>query len=378
MKIVTFFESLKIGWWVEKVQTTIWTGLYERGYDVIYLVLEDRTPRNEYKWTIVSLEEKFIFGFWIRKILSLFKLGKRVSEFCKNEKVDIILGQGDFFYMVVAISKWLYANPAKCIWVVHTTIGIWSPIIKKALIFLLKKLDFIILISHAEEKRFLDKYGFSREKCKVIYNSLDTKDIEEKKKLPIPEDYSSLFSSDRFTFINIGRCTYQKNHSLLLQAFEEVHKTYLNTQLVILGQWELRENLEKEKDMLTSKEDIHFLGNQENIYPFLMKSDCFVLSSRFEWFWVVLLEAMAIWIPIISTDCPTGPSEVLSYAQDHVKMIQNENTQELISAMAMLPKKWKQSYLPDEFLNPYIMDQWDEFIVSLKGGHISKVSPSER
>ena len=57
--------------------------------------------------------------------------------------------------------------------------------------------------------------------------------------------------------------------------------------------------------MLKAKDSIHFLGNQSNVYKFLARSDCFVLSSRFEGFPVVLIEATCIGIPIISTNCPT-------------------------------------------------------------------------
>ena len=312
MKIVTFFESLKIWWGVEKVQATVGSILHEQWHDVIYLVMEDIVPRNEYKWTIVSLKEKFIFGFWLRKILSMFRLWKKVSEFCRQEKVNIILWQWDFFFMAVSVSKWLYRNPAKCVGVVHTTIGVWNPIIKYFLIFLLKKLDFIILISHTEARTFITQYWFSREKCRVIYNSLRIKNIEIKEEEPIWDAYKSLFSSNKFIFINIGRCTYQKNQSLLLSAFEEVHKMHLNTQLIILGEWKLRNELEKQRDSLSSKDEIHFLGNQANIYPFLKRSNCFVLSSKFEGFPMVLIEVAVLWgIPILSTDCPTWPSELL-------------------------------------------------------------------
>jgi glycosyltransferase involved in cell wall biosynthesis len=136
--------------------------------------------------------------------------------------------------MVVAISKWLYRNPAKCIGIVHTTISIWHPIIKNILIFLLKKLDHIVLISHAEKSIFVEKYGFLDSECTVIYNSIDEQEVQEKKKLPLPEQYAHIFQNEKYNFINIGRLTYQKNHALLLDAFEEVHKIYPETQLIIL------------------------------------------------------------------------------------------------------------------------------------------------
>jgi glycosyltransferase involved in cell wall biosynthesis len=370
MKIVTLFESLKIGGGVEKVQATIGTGLFEQWHEVIYLVMQDKVPRNEYKWTIVSLDEPFIFGFWVNKIFSLFRIGKRVAKFCKNEKVDVILGQWDFFYMVVAVSKWINGNPAKCVGVVHTTISIWSGFIKQVLIFLLKKLDHIVLISKAEQQTFIQEYGFPEEKCTIIYNSIDEKEINTKKDIPLSEEYQSLFQEGKYTFINIGRLTYQKNQSLLLRAFEMVHKKHPNTQLIILWGGELQKDLEKEKESLSSSLDIHLLGNQTNIYHFLKVSDCFVLSSRFEGFPMVLIEvAMLGGIPVVSTDCPTGPNELIPIeylSSINIPELLAENMSRIITdsiyqtrSISVLQEK------RDLFLSWAIKGRWDHLVETL-------------
>lgn len=340
MKIVSFFESLKIGGWVEQIQATIWSGLFEQWHDVIYLVMQDHSPRNTYKGRIMSLDEEFIFGFWLQKIFSLFRLGHKVAQFCKNEQVDIIIGHGDFFYMAVAISKWLFWNRAKCIGVVHTTISIWPIFIRKALIFLLKQVDKVILISKQEYTTFLDTYWFQLNKIEMIYNSIDLDSIDEKCKEHLPKEFESLFSKKKFTFINIGRLTHQKNQKLLLKSFNELNVQYPKTQLIILWDWELRNELTNFTNTLSAKNNIHFLWNQSNIYPFLEHSDCFVLSSLFEGFWLVLVESMAVWKPIISTNCPSGPVEILSWVAwinyqvtKNAIICENNNSECLIFAM---------------------------------------------
>jgi N-acetylgalactosamine-N,N'-diacetylbacillosaminyl-diphospho-undecaprenol 4-alpha-N-acetylgalactosaminyltransferase len=123
--------------------------------------------------------------------------------------------------------------------------------------------------------------------------------------------------------------TYQKGQDRLLKGFDIFHQNFPDTQLVILWDGELKEEYLALKNSLTSGEDIHFLGNKENVYKYLSKSDCFVLSSHFEWFAVVLLEAMATSLPIISTDCPTGPKEIAW--ENSIIIMHNYNTEFLLS-----------------------------------------------
>lgn len=340
MKIVSFFESIKIWWWVENVQANLSRWLVEKWYDFTHLLLQDRTPRNDYKWKIVSLNEEFTFWFWIKKIISLFRLWYKVAKYCKREKIDAIIWQGDFFYMVVSISKILFWNRSKTIGVVHTTIWIWPKYIKSILIFLLKKFDKVILISKEELNTFISKYSFDKSKLELIYNPIDLDLINSKLSQPLSIEYDYLFNNWKFTFINVWRLTYQKNQKLLVQAFDEFYKQNKNSQLIILWDWELKVDLLDLKNSLESKDNIFLLWKQENIFPFLKKSDCFVLSSLFEGFWIVLIEAMVSKLPIISTKCPSWPTEILWWKinwefeiSDNAILTKNNSLKDIINAM---------------------------------------------
>lgn len=343
MKIISLFDSIKIWWGVEKVQSELSIELTHLWYDFIHLLLDDTVSKNDYKGNIISLNEKFIFWFWIKKIFSLLKLWFKVSKICKKEKTDVIIWQWDFFYMIVSLSKILFWNKAKCIWVIHTTIWIWPIYIRKILIFLLKKLDKIVVISQEEYNIFINDYWFSDDKICIIPNSLNFDRINKQLSENIPHKYKNLFDNWNFTFINIWRLTYQKNHELLLKSFDEFHKNNKNTQLVILGDWELHNKLLDLKYSLSSSWNIHFLWNQINIYPFLSESDSFVFSSRFEGFGLVLIESMYIWLPIISTKCQSGPIEILNWKNDNkfeitdnAILVKNYDQSECVKAMNMV------------------------------------------
>ena len=104
--------------------------------------------------------------------------------------------------------------------------------------------------------------------------------------------------------VSVGRLERQKNYSMLLKAFHEVLKER-PAQLVLVGDGSERKNLEKEARILKLSDHIFFAGYQENPYPFIKKSDVFVLPSNFEGFGLVLVEALSLGVSIVSTDCPS-------------------------------------------------------------------------
>ena len=115
----------------------------------------------------------------------------------------------------------------------------------------------------------------------------------------------------KFTFITIGRLDSGKNHALMIEAMREI-----DAKLYIIGDGELRENLELKIEHLKLKNKVILLGRQENPYKYIAQADCFLFTSNYEGFPNVLLEALACELPIISTDCQSGPREILAPQSD--------------------------------------------------------------
>jgi glycosyltransferase involved in cell wall biosynthesis len=115
-------------------------------------------------------------------------------------------------------------------------------------------------------------------------------------------------------FLSVGRLSEQKNYDVLLKAFA-LFKKKTDCRLIVLGEGTLRSSLEKLSRELSLTDSISLPGFQSNPYAYMARADVFVLSSRFEGLPTVLLEALACGTTCVSTDCPSGPSEILANGQ---------------------------------------------------------------
>lgn len=120
----------------------------------------------------------------------------------------------------------------------------------------------------------------------------------------------NLFSDN--TLISIGRLTKQKNFAFLIKNFKNILSKYHNFKLVIIGEGEERQILEKEIKKNKLSNNVFLLGHKKNIYPYLKKSKAFVLTSLWEDPGFVLVEAAFCNKTIISSSCPNGPIEILN------------------------------------------------------------------
>ncbi len=146
-----------------------------------------------------------------------------------------------------------------------------------------------------------------KHKIKVIRNPVITNNLYEQAKAPTPHPW---LEDNNPVILGSGRLTHQKDFPTLLQAFARLE---LDTEprLIILGEGKLRTSLEKQAKKLGISGRCLFPGFQANPYAWLSKASVFVLSSLWEGSPNVLTEALALGIPSVATNCPSGPAEVL-------------------------------------------------------------------
>jgi glycosyltransferase involved in cell wall biosynthesis len=175
----------------------------------------------------------------------------------------------------------------------------------------IEKCQGVIANSNGTADDVAQTLGISRKGVQVIPNPIPIASVRRRSEEPasgLPEGWGT---DGVPLLVNLGRLAAQKNQAVLLRALAEVRKKRL-CRLVLVGGGELESEYRELARSLSLEEDVHFAGWQENPFPYLRLATVFVLSSDFEGFGNVLVEAMACGCPVVSTDCAGGPRDILS------------------------------------------------------------------
>lgn len=175
-----------------------------------------------------------------------------------------------------------------------------------------RRADVIVAVSHGVRDDLDSIAPGIAARTKVIYNPIVDDGLLEQQKEQVEHDW--LGDPECRVILAVGRLTLQKDFSVLLRAFFRVRMKE-DVRLVIVGDGNQRANLEAEIAELDLRGSVDLVGFQMNPVSFMMQADLFVLSSAYEGFGNVLVEALACGCPIVSTDCPSGPREILADGQ---------------------------------------------------------------
>jgi glycosyltransferase involved in cell wall biosynthesis len=168
--------------------------------------------------------------------------------------------------------------------------------------------DLILTGSKGAATDIAANYGIPRERIHVIYNAVNLAEINRKAAEPITQN----MLNNRKYLVTLGRLIHRKGFDILLRSFKIVKmQSNPELRLVIIGEGKERANLEQLARELEISDAITFLGYQPNPYNIIRQAAGFVCSSRWEGFASVIIEAMATGVPIVSTQCPFGPDEII-------------------------------------------------------------------
>ena len=179
-------------------------------------------------------------------------------------------------------------------------------LIKILIYFFFKRANKIVAVSQGVAKNletFVDK-----DKIELIYNPVINNELSILANEPVRHRW--LDNKVCPVIIGAGRLTAQKDFATLIKAFRLVREK-INCKLLILGEGPQKTYLEDIIKKLGIQNDAEMTGFIRNPYPYFVKADVFVLSSIWEGFGNVLVEALFLNLPVISTNCPSGPSEIL-------------------------------------------------------------------
>ena len=133
----------------------------------------------------------------------------------------------------------------------------------------------------------------------------------------------------------VGRYVYQKGFDLLLQAWSIAEKTHPDWQLAVFGDGDRTQYQKQMRELGIDSNRCHLNGPTSNIQQEYVNSSLFVFSSRFEGFGMVLIEAMACGLPVVSFACPCGPRDIVKNGEDGI-LVENGNVEAMADALARL------------------------------------------
>ena len=225
-----------------------------------------------------------------------------IKSFFQNKETYIFAFQANIYCIILAI---IFRK--KIVTRSNSSPSGWNKNIFKNFLFrLLLKYPTKIIVNSKSFKKEIDKKF--KINSKMIYNPLNKEEIISKSKVKIKKDFFN--RNKQLRIINVARFTDQKDHITLLKAFHIVSKK-IPTNLLLIGYGNKKTEIKNYIKLNRLDKKVKILDFAFNPYKYIKNSDLFILTSLYEGLPNVLLESIALKKYVISSNCPTGPSEIL-------------------------------------------------------------------
>lgn len=295
-KIVFYIGSILRPGGAERVMTNLVNYFFERGYDVL-LITDVSNEKKDAEYPINKAVKRVTVDVNYKNTIlkNLFRI-RKLRKYIKDYEPTLVVS----FMGPPNIRMILSTIGLSCKKVVSVRNDPYSEYGRG-----IKRLGINWLFSFAEGHVFqTDRVGLYFDKR-----------INKRSKIIVNPVNSSFFTTqwcgEEKTIISVGRLETQKNHSLLIKAFSQISDSILDYRLVLYGDGSQKDYLKQISKVLGIENKVIFAGEVINVEDVLARASLFVLSSDFEGMPNALMEAMAVGIPCIATDCPVGGSAML-------------------------------------------------------------------
>ena len=288
MKIVQVIPYFCFGG-AETMCENLTYALEKLGHSVtVVCLLPERTPISE------RMERAGIRVRYLDKKLGLdLSMIPKLTKLFREEKPDVVHTHLNVLKYTAPAAK--LAGVPRCVHTIHNLAdkeaeGRISGIISG---FAFRKgLSIPVALSPLVHQSIMDYYGLEEQRIPTVFNGVPLDRC-------IPRETYAL--GEKAVLVHVGRFNEQKNHGGLLEAFQLLLEPCPNTELWLLGDGELRDQMESYAQSLDIQDRVRFLGSQENVYPYLHDADVFVLPSRYEGMPMTVIEAMGTGLPIVAS-----------------------------------------------------------------------------
>lgn len=290
-----------------------------------------------------------------QSLINHFKIFLSVLKILKENQIDLSIGFMTTSNIYLSIASKINGRPCIISERIH-------PDHRKLNVFWHKIRHFsykfarVLVVQTASIKEYFETF-MQPENIIIIKNPLATELIEKRE----------IYNSRENIILNVGSLTSQKHQDLLIKAFSNVNNT--DWKLVLVGDGELKSQYQNLIQSLNLEQKVTLVGNVSNVEDYYNSASIFAFLSRYEGFPNALTEAMYFGLPCISTDCPSGPSEIINSGINGF-LIPVENQHELENRLNTLMRdenlrqKFSRSAMESttEFLPQVINTVWKNII----------------
>ncbi len=254
----------------------------------------------------------------IGKVFNVFKRSYKLKKLIKEKKYDAVYGFMETANFPTAMS---FPNAALSVHCNPRELSFFESLLVKLTYHRVKN-----IIAVSDDVVSILQSDFGLKNVSRIYNPVDEKAVAAQVDKP--------YQHTKPYIVALGRFHEVKRYDLLIDAYAQ-SKMKQDCDLLIVGDGELRPELEAQVAKLNLKEKVYFVGTQNNPFPYLAGAKFLTLSSRTEAFPMVLIESLALQRPVVATDCPTGPREIVRHGENGL-LVENENAEAFSKAIDQL------------------------------------------
>lgn len=327
---VAIFVSSFRGGGAEGAMVQLANELVTRHLDVDFVVLQDAGPWRAKVAPLVRIVD-----------LRAPRVAKSITPlvcYFKSSRPDVFLSNVTHLNIAAVLARRLSGTTCRLMLLEHNDLPqrlhhFFKPIERQIFPPLIRltypQADQVLAVSRGVAEGVATIMKISPNAIDIFPNGIDIQHIREQAREDVDHPW---LNGDQIPVISAaGRLVSQKGYVDLLHGFALLAER-IPARLIILGEGPLRKELETLKEKLNIGNMVDLLGFQSNPFAFMSRADLFVLSSLYEGFGIVLLEAMACGTPVISTDCQSGPREVLAGGEAGL-LVSVGNPRELADSM---------------------------------------------
>jgi GalNAc-alpha-(1->4)-GalNAc-alpha-(1->3)-diNAcBac-PP-undecaprenol alpha-1,4-N-acetyl-D-galactosaminyltransferase len=302
MKLTLISSSLDVGG-AERVMSIIANYWAAKGWQITILTFDDGSEppfydldrRIDYRPLGIKNRDGYLFSALKHNLRRIKILKKSIAA----SRPDVVISFVNTTNIMTLLACWGLKVPTIVSEHVHPAFGQLSKACELLQKWIYRRANLITVQTHSALSFFPSSQG---------YNTFVLPNLVE---IPEAETIESQLNTDDRYLLAIGKLNHQKGFDLLIRAFAQICETHPEWNLTILGEGEMRAELEALCVQLGLQDRVFMPGVVRNVDAHLRRADIFALTSRFEGFPVTLCEAMACGVPVIAADCLSGPREIV-------------------------------------------------------------------